>query len=612
MCGIVGILSHKPVASRLVEGLKRLEYRGYDSAGIATLEKGQITRIRAEGKIINLEQKTQKHVLNGLIGIAHTRWATHGKPSLQNAHPHGNAEVVLVHNGIIENHSELREKLLEAGHHFESETDTEVVAHLILELRKQNPTASHKEILEQLRLKLQGAYALVILFKDQPESLYGLRMASPLVVGSNSEGDLFFGSDALTLSSMASKVSYLEDGDLAVLEKGRIQIFDENKISALRATQKLSLNETSVQKGPYAHFMLKEIHEQPDALRRTLQSLVSHDHQEIELPASLSTQTLAKTKAVRIIACGTSYYAGLVAKTWFEQLAQTPVSLEIASEFRYFAPPLEKETLCIFISQSGETADTLAALKLVKAQKIPTLGIVNVETSSIARTVDCIMLTQAGPEIGVASTKAFTAQLTVLAALALKTAQIKNTLEPATFKSYLQELLELPTLIGKSLQLSDVVKNISSMLTSVTSTLYVGRGAAHAIALEGALKLKEISYIHAEAYAGGELKHGPIALIDKNTPTVAIIPHDTIFEKMLSNLEEIKARSGKIIAITDSAGAFKLKNICDECIIAPTSSILTMPFVITAPVQLLAYYVALQKGTDVDQPRNLAKSVTVE
>jgi glutamine--fructose-6-phosphate transaminase len=608
MCGIVGILGSKPVAERLIEGLRRLEYRGYDSAGIAVINDNQIKRCRAPGKIINLEERIKASHIDGTIGIAHTRWATHGLPTEENAHPHITPTVAIVHNGIIENYQDLRQELqAQFGIACASETDSEVIAHMLTAYR-QSSTSNLEAVFKTLA-RLEGAYALGIIFQDEPGKLYGARLGSPLAIGQKDE-EVYLGSDAIALAGLAESLTYLEDGDVAILSHNKIEIFDAHHQPTARPAHKYSEGFEQISKGPYAHFMLKEIFDQPDALRQTLAHYLTPEKNDIVLPTlPFQVQQLSK---ISIIACGTSYYAGLVAKYWFERIARIPVEVDLASEFRYRKPPLPKDGLAIFISQSGETADTLAAQKYAAAEHQHTLGIINVPKSSLAREVDVSLMTYAGPEIGVASTKAFSTQLCILALLALRFAHDAKVITTQEYQAYVKDLAYLPSLVESTLKVAPQATAIAGTLASASDMLYLGRGINYPIALEGALKLKEITYIHAEGFAAGEMKHGPIALIDPHVPIVVLAPCDDLYEKLISNVQEAAARQGQIIFISDAKGCEKYQGSQAGEICVPATNLVTSPFVYTVAVQLLAYYTAVHKGTDVDQPRNLAKSVTVE
>jgi glucosamine--fructose-6-phosphate aminotransferase (isomerizing) len=608
MCGIVGILGREPVAEHLVDALKRLEYRGYDSAGVATLENGRLTRRRAEGKLRNLESKLRSEPLKGLIGIGHTRWATHGKPNESNAHPHATDRLALVHNGIIENFRELREELEQKGAQFGSDTDTEVVAHLVTdELKKgRAPVEAVAAALPRLR----GAFALAFLFEGEDDLLIGARKGSPLAVGFG-EGEMYLGSDAIALAPFTDTIAYLEDGDAAMLTRRGVEIRDARGAAVERTVVKSAASAFLVDKGNHRHFMAKEIHEQPEVVGHTLAHYLDMASERVALPAALPFD-FAALQRVSIAACGTAYYAGLIAKYWFERLARLPVEIDVASEFRYREVPLQPGGLAIFISQSGETADTLATLRYAKAQKQHVLAVVNVPTSTIARESDVVMPTLAGPEIGVASTKAFTCQLAVLAALAIAAGRARGVLTEADEAKLVRGLIEVPRHIAQALTLETQIEQLARDLAKSRDVLYLGRGTSFPIALEGALKLKEISYIHAEGYAAGELKHGPIALIDETMPVIVIAPHDRVFDKTVSNMQEVAARGGRIILVTDPKGAHEAHVESAAKIVLPEMAATVTPLAYAVPVQLLAYHTAVIMGTDVDQPRNLAKSVTVE
>jgi len=604
MCGIIGIVGNNPVGQRLIHGLEKLEYRGYDSAGIAVIHNGEVKRLRAEGKLIKLKEKFLASPLEGHNGIGHTRWATHGKPSEINAHPHLNPKVALVHNGIIENYGELRQELERKGYVFESETDTEVIAFLIAYYLDNGHTP--QEAVAKSLIHLRGSFAIAILFTGYDNLLIAARRgASPLAIGYG-EGEMYVGSDAIALVSLTQKVCYLEDGDWAVLSPDNITIFDKENQPVERPVKHSHVSENSTAKGSYDHYMLKEIYEQPGVIDTTLNTFLKEGH--LELP-SLRWQSISR---MTISACGTAYYAGLIAKYWFEKFARLPVEIDVASEFRYRTPPLPKEGLSLFISQSGETADTLAALEYTKSQGQTVVSIVNVPESSIARQSDAVLLTQAGPEIGVASTKAFTTQLTILALLALEAGYKRGILTQESLKNLLLGLSSLSALCQSALTKEEQIKTFAGNLVNARDVLFLGRGVNYPLALEGALKLKEISYIHAEGYAAGEMKHGPIALLDKNVPVVFVAPFDDLFEKTASNIQEVMARRAPVIVLTDMKGAQQLSLLQVDCLVLPETTMLTAPLVYAVPLQLLAYHTALLKGTDVDQPRNLAKSVTVE
>jgi glucosamine--fructose-6-phosphate aminotransferase (isomerizing) len=608
MCGIVGIIGREPVAGHLVEALKRLEYRGYDSAGIATLDHGALARRRAEGKLAALEKRLAHEPLAGNIGIGHTRWATHGKPTESNAHPHATERVAVAHNGIIENFRELREALAKNGAKFGSETDTEVVAHLVTDEMKRG-NAPVEAVAAALK-KLRGAFALAFLFAGEDDLMIGARKGSPLAIGYG-DGEMYLGSDAIALAPFTDTISYLEDGDWAVLTHKGVDIRDEQGSKVERPVIKSTASAQLVDKGNHKHFMAKEIHEQPEVVGHTLAHYIDMTTEKVALPGKLPFDW-KKLKRLSLSACGTAFYAGLVGKYWFERFAKLPVEIDIASEFRYREAPLEPGDLAIFISQSGETADTLATLRYAKQHKQHVLSVVNVPTSTIARESDVVMPTLAGPEIGVASTKAFTCQLAVLACLAIAAGRARGELSEADEQNLVHALIEVPRLMAQALTLEPQIEKLTQELAKVRDVLYLGRGTSFPIALEGALKLKEISYIHAEGYAAGELKHGPIALIDESIPVIVIAPHDRVFEKTVSNMQEVAARGGKIILLTDAKGAREATIDSTETLTLPDTAATVTPLVYAIPVQLIAYHTAAAIGTDVDQPRNLAKSVTVE
>jgi glutamine---fructose-6-phosphate transaminase (isomerizing) len=608
MCGIVGILGRGPVAEQLVDSLKRLEYRGYDSAGVATLEGDHLERRRAEGKLRNLESRLKAEPLAGHAGIGHTRWATHGKPTEGNAHPHATDNVAVVHNGIIENFRELREMLEKQGAKFASDTDTEVVAHLVNSylLKGATPQQAVKATLPQLR----GAFALAFLFRGNGDLLIGARRGSPLAVG-HGDGEMYLGSDAIALAPFTDTITYLEDGDWVVLTRKTGIIYDEQGAVVNRETLKSGASSFLVDKANYRHFMAKEIHEQPEVVGHTLARYVDMATEKVMLPLKLPFD-FKHIGRISITACGTASYAGYIAKYWFERLARVPVELDVASEFRYREAPLRKGDLAVFISQSGETADTLAALRYAKSQGLHTLSVVNVPASTIARESETVLPTLAGPEIGVASTKAFTCQLMVLAALAIEAGRARGQLSEDDEIKLVHRLVEIPRLMSVALATEPLIEKLARELSKSRDVLYLGRGTSYPLALEGALKLKEISYIHAEGYAAGELKHGPIALIDEDMPVVVIAPHDQVFEKTVSNMQEVAARGGAIILMTDARGAAEATIKSLVTIVLPEMDAIFAPMVYAIPVQLLAYHTAVVMGTDVDQPRNLAKSVTVE
>ncbi|MES2095944.1 MAG: glutamine--fructose-6-phosphate transaminase (isomerizing) [Pseudomonadota bacterium] len=607
MCGIIGIVGKDQVADRLVEGLRRMEYRGYDSAGVCTVHDGQLIRRRAEGKLNNLVAVLVNDPAPGLTGIAHTRWATHGAPTTSNAHPHATKEVALVHNGIIENFKPLREALQARGRVFESETDTEVVAHLVSELVEagKTPEDAVKAVLPQLR----GAFALAVAFRQHQDMLIGARLGSPLVVGYG-EGETYLGSDALALAGLTQRIAYLEEGDWVVITREGAAIFDVDNLPVEREITLSGATGAMIEKGNYRHFMLKEIYEQPTVVAQTLRSYLRGVERTVGLPQI--DFDLSSVKRITIVACGTSFYAGMVAKYWFEQFARVPVDIDVASEFRYRDPVLEEGGLALFISQSGETADTLAALRHARAAGQKIAVVVNVPTSTMAREADLLLPTHAGPEIGVASTKAFSCQLAVLAALAAHLAVVKGRLTREEEIAIVDHLTEAPAAINAALAHDEEIAAMAHLIAPARDVLYLGRGPDYPLALEGALKLKEISYIHAEGYAAGEMKHGPIALIDENVPIIVIAPSGPLFEKTVSNMQESQARGGKIVLISDAAGLAEAGDNCLATIEMPKVHPLIAPLVYAVPVQLLAYHVAVAKGTDVDQPRNLAKSVTVE
>jgi glutamine---fructose-6-phosphate transaminase (isomerizing) len=608
VCGIVGILGREPVAEHLVNALKRLEYRGYDSAGVATLEGAALDRRRAQGKLRNLEKKLESEPLRGTIGIGHTRWATHGRPSEANAHPHATDRLAVVHNGIIENFRELREELEKSGAKFASETDTEVVAHLVThEMSKgRSPVEAVKAALPRLR----GAFALVFLFKGETDLLIGARKGSPLAVGYG-DGEMYLGSDAIALAPFTDMISYLEDGDSVVLSRKSIEVRDAHGSKVERPVIKSTASAFLVDKGNHRHFMAKEIHEQPEVVGHTLAHYIDMAAERVVLPGKLPFDFNALDR-ISISACGTAYYAGLVARYWFERFARLPVEIDVASEFRYREAPMRPGGLAICVSQSGETADTLASLRYAKEHGQHLLSVVNVPTSTIARESDAVMPTLAGPEIGVASTKAFTCQLAALACLAVAAGRARGVLSADDEKKLVRALIEVPRLMAEALALEPQIEHLARDLARSRDVLYLGRGTSYPLALEGALKLKEISYIHAEGYAAGELKHGPIALIDETMPVIVIAPYDRVFDKTLSNMQEVAARSGKIVLITDPKGASEANVPLLAKLAVPDMPATVAPLVFAIPVQLIAYHVAAFMGKDVDQPRNLAKSVTVE
>jgi glucosamine--fructose-6-phosphate aminotransferase (isomerizing) len=608
MCGIVGILGNQPVALDIVEALRRLEYRGYDSAGVATIENGVIERRRAPGKLRNLEDRLREAPLQGTSGIGHTRWATHGVPNETNAHPHISGDVVIVHNGIIENFAELKEELIADGYTFLTQTDTEVVAHLLARERKNG--AKPVDAVRNILGRLHGAFALAIMFKSEGDLMVGARNGPPLAVG-HGDGQMFLGSDAIALSPFTNRITYLEDGDWVTLTRNSFQIYDAQNNPIKRPMSFSQASSMMVDKGNHRHFMAKEIEEQPEVVGHTLAEYIDFATRTVRVPEKLPFD-FAKLDRISITACGTASYAGLAAKYWFEKVARLPTEVDIASEFRYREAPMTKDGLAIVISQSGETADTLAALRYSKSQGQHTIAVVNVPESTIARESELVIRTYAGPEIGVASTKAFTCQLAALACLALLAGKLRGTLSPAQEKEYVTALIEAPRHMTEILKEEKNIAAIAHDISKARDVLFLGRGINYPLALEGALKLKEISYIHAEGYAAGELKHGPIALVDENVPVIVIAPRDDLYEKTISNMEEVAARGGKIILITDDQSQKQNAHKTFRHIRVPVAHAFISPLIYAIPVQLLAYHAAVFIGTDVDQPRNLAKSVTVE
>jgi glucosamine--fructose-6-phosphate aminotransferase (isomerizing) len=607
MCGIIGIIGQAPVAPLLVDALKRLEYRGYDSAGIATIEAGELGRRRAEGKLVNLERRLDAEPLAGAIGIGHTRWATHGVPNETNAHPHFSDDVAIVHNGIIENFAELRQELIRDGYSFSSQTDTEVVAHLVSRELKRG--ARPVDAAFAALKRLQGAFALAIMFRGDDDLIIGARNGPPLAIG-HGKGEMYLGSDAIALAPFTNSVTYLEDGDWAVVRRNHVEIFDMNGEPVERSRQQSVGTSFLVDKGNYHHFMEKEIHEQPEVISHTLAHYLDFTEgraRALDLPFDF-----AALDRLAISACGTAYLAGLIGKYWFERYARLPVDIDIASEFRYREMPLPEKSAALFISQSGETADTLASLRYCRGENVPIGAIVNVRGSTIAREADVTFPTLAGPEVGVASTKAFTCQLSALASLATIAGVARGHVSPEQESMLVRQLSEAPRFASQVLKLSGEIEKVAREISRVRHILYIGRDTSYPLAMEGALKLKEISYIHAEGYAGGELKHGPIALIDEAMPVIVIAPHDRIFDKTMSNMQEVAARGGRIILITDEAGAARADLATMNTIVLPDVPEFIAPIVYALPIQLLAYFTAVAMGTDVDQPRNLAKSVTVE
>jgi glucosamine--fructose-6-phosphate aminotransferase (isomerizing) len=609
MCGIIGIIGLHAAAPLLLEGLKRLEYRGYDSAGIATLSENSIERLRAQGKLVNLEGRLADQPLNGTVGVGHTRWATHGIPNETNAHPHATHRLALVHNGIIENFQELRDELAGGEATFESETDTEVVAHLLT--RHLEEGKSPAEAVAAALPRLEGAFAMAIIFAGEEDLMIGARRGSPLAVGYG-DGEMYLGSDAMALAPLTQRICYLEEGDWVVATRSGAIVHDASGAVVERPVVQTALSGAMIGKGNYRHFMLKEIYEQPAVIGDTLQTMLNPASRTITLPPL--PVDLAAVPKVTIIACGTAFYAGMVAKYWLEQVARMPVEIDIASEFRYREAPMPDGGLALFISQSGETADTLAALRYAKSEGQTVVSIVNVPESSIARESDAMLPTLAGPEIGVASTKAFTTQLTVLACLAVAAARARKAIDQEREAQLSAALAEVPGRAAEVLSNDERIEALAHSLMEARDVLYLGRGSAYPLALEGALKLKEISYIHAEGYAAGEMKHGPIALIDEDVPVIVIAPADSLFEKTGSNLQEVIARGGRVILLSDAAGVARVQAQAkpEASLALPAVDPFVAPILYAIPVQLLAYHTAVLKGTDVDQPRNLAKSVTVE
>ncbi|MDA9911381.1 glutamine--fructose-6-phosphate transaminase (isomerizing) [Amylibacter sp.] len=607
MCGIVGILGNHEASPILVDALKRLEYRGYDSSGIATINDGVLERRREIGKLVNLADKLVHQPLKGKIGIGHTRWATHGSPTLANAHPQKTGKVAVVHNGIIENFKKLRDELISNGANFQSETDTETIAQLCMSFIDggDDPKIAAKKTLA----RLEGAYALCFLFHGYDNLLIAARKGSPLAIG-HGNGEMFVGSDAIALAPMTNQVTYLEEGDWAVITRESLEIRDTNGTKIKRSKQTLDLNTQNVAKGNHKHFMAKEIAEQPSVLADAIQHNLNTSRDKLEI--SDLELDFKNINRITLVACGTAFLACNVAKYWFEKIARISIDLDVASEFRYREPPVEKNNLAIFVSQSGETADTLAALRYCNKNKMKTLGIVNVDESTIAREASMSMQIHAGPEIGVASTKAFSCQLSILYFLVIKAAKEKGIVENNQEAELVKSILQLPSIIVDALSLESEIKLAAQELSKASNAIFLGRGAMYPLALEGALKLKEISYIHAEGYASGELKHGPIALVDENMPVIVLAPKDELFDKTVSNMHEVMARGGKVLLITDTEGASEAQEGTWKTIIMPKISNDLAPILYSIPAQLLAYHTAVFKGTDVDQPRNLAKSVTVE
>ncbi|PBB80117.1 glutamine--fructose-6-phosphate transaminase (isomerizing) [Mesorhizobium sp. WSM3879] len=607
MCGIVGIVGQQPVSERLVDALKRLEYRGYDSAGIATITEGTLHRRRAEGKLVNLETRLQEEPLSGTIGIAHTRWATHGPPTERNAHPHFTDGVAVVHNGIIENFAELKDELAATGTEFQTDTDTEVLAHLLAGHRRAG--MGRGEAVHAMLKSVRGAYALAILFEDDPSTIIAARNGPPLAIG-HGAGEMFLGSDAIALAPFTNEITYLVDGDWAVVSRTGADIFDNDGLPVARPRQTSMAAATLANKGNHRHFMEKEILEQPEVIADALGQYTNIIENGADAVFGID---FARIPSLAISACGTAYLAGLIGKYWFERYARLPVEIDVASEFRYREIPLSPQSAALFISQSGETADTLASLRYCKQLGLKIGAVVNACESTIAREADVVFPILAGPEIGVASTKAFTCQLTALAALAIHAAKARGTVTEAEVQALVGSLTEMPRLMRQVLDsVQPEIELLSRELSKFHHVLYLGRGTNFPLAMEGALKVKEISYIHAEGYAAGELKHGPIALIDSNMPVIVIAPHDRFFDKTLSNMQEVAARGGRIILITDGKGAAASKLDTMHTIVLPATDEIVAPMIFSLPIQLLAYHTAVCVGTDLDQPRNLAKSVTVE
>ncbi len=607
MCGIVGVLGNHEVGPILVEALKRLEYRGYDSAGIATINGGVLERRRAVGKLVNLSDLLVHEPLAGKAGIGHTRWATHGAPTVGNAHPHKAGPVAVVHNGIIENFRELREEMAQNGIEFQTETDTETIALLAHHYMEQG--LAPRDAARETIARLEGAFALCFLFDGEDDLLIAARKGSPLAIG-HGDGEMYVGSDAIALAPMTNQITYLEEGDWAIVTRAGVEIRDAENQQVNRQIKTVNIDSARIEKGGHKHYMAKEIAEQPTVMGEAIEHYITADGAEITLPEGGIDFT--QFDRITMVACGTAYLACLTAKYWFEQVARLPVEVDVASEFRYREPPIPARTLALFVSQSGETADTLAALRYCQGKADRIVSVVNVAESSIARESDLALPILAGTEIGVASTKAFTCQLTVMAILMLKAASDRGEIDAATLANHLATLRTLPGLLSLAINTGPEVETISRKLAEAQDVLFLGRGAMFPLALEGALKLKEISYIHAEGYASGELKHGPIALIDKQMPVVVMAPRDALFDKSVSNMQEVMARGGKVLLISDAQGIIEAGDGTWETLAMPTVDALFAPILYAVPAQLLAYHTAIAKGTDVDQPRNLAKSVTVE
>jgi glucosamine--fructose-6-phosphate aminotransferase (isomerizing) len=609
MCGIIGLVSDQEVSSTLLEGLKRLEYRGYDSSGIATINANKIERVRSKGNLSFLEEKLSNTNLPGNIGVGHTRWATHGTPDEKNAHPHITDKVAVVHNGIIENNNQIRNQLIESGVEFSSDTDTEVICNVLTTYL--NSGLSAYDSIRATMNDIRGTYALGVLVLSEPEKLYAVRGGSPLAIGSTKNQN-FIGSDTYSLSAYSKNITYLKDGDIAVIESHSYSIYDHSDSLAIREKQSIIESVSLSEKGIFKHFMAKEIHEQPEVLAKSLSNYIDMETGTLNIPSL--PYDLSGISNVTLVACGSSYYAGLISRDWFEKFTNVKVGVEIASEFRYREPPMDINGLTVFISQSGETADTLAALRHCKSLGQKTISIVNVGDSSMCRNSDASLKIYAGPEIGVASTKAFTCQLGVLACLAIKIGVSNGSLSKDQEKEYVQSLLSIPRLISNTLDKEDEIADLAHDLSNITTTLYLGRGQMYPVAMEGALKLKEISYVHAEGYPAGEMKHGPIALLEKDLPVFMMAPTNRLYEKTISNLNEVIARDASVILLTDEEGLKNIGYLANKvkAFVLDKTDFITAPFVYTLPNQLIAYHIALLKGTDVDQPRNLAKSVTVE
>ena len=606
MCGIIGITSNKPVSSAIISSLRKLEYRGYDSAGIATLSGGIINEIKSEGRVDNLEKNIAIKNMLGSVGIGHVRWATHGAPNTINAHPHSSENVSIVHNGIIENSTILKKYLINKGHKFKSQTDTEVIVHLITEYLKAN---NLKDSIIKVLKKLHGSFALGIIFKDEPDLIVGARRGSPLAVGYG-PNENYLGSDSYALKSMTNKISYLNDGEFCILKKDQVEFFDENGIKINKKVLKLSSTEENYDKGDFKHFMAKEIEEQPTTLKNCIKEYVDDINNDINIYNF--PWDLKEINSITLIGCGTAYHSCLMAKYWFEELTTLDVTIDIASEFRYRNNRFKKDNLYIFVSQSGETADTYAALDICNKNNMKTCSVVNVIESSIARDSNFVLPIHCGPEIGVASTKAFLGQLLVLYILILKLSSLRKNLDKNTYIQKIKDLKKLPKLVEDTLLTVNKIQSVSSTFTDAKGSMFLGRGFSYPIALEGALKLKELSYVHAEGYPAGEMKHGPLALIEDGMPVVVLAPRDNYYTKTISNMQEVIARGAKVLLVTNKSSDEVLSENIWETIEVENANNDLLPFLLTIPLQKLAYYSALKKGYDIDKPRNLAKSVTVE